>query len=102
MSADWPFADPMNVASITTRQVLKENCPIRIVSHDEDDGCWQFLCGTTDDPDDSMVVALERIVEHDPSIRELADLPLGWKAWRDSPAGLWQRGQVETDGWSEP
>lgn len=40
----WLFEDPPNVAVITSNQVLQGN-PILYVSHDEDDGCWQFHTG---------------------------------------------------------
>ena len=53
----WPFADTPNTASITTRQVL-EGAPVLLVTHDADDGSWQFLCGTTDDPADARIVGL--------------------------------------------
>jgi hypothetical protein len=41
----WPFDDSPNVAVITTRQVTEDNAPILLVSHDEEDGSWQFLPG---------------------------------------------------------
>src|SRR4051794_14128998 len=42
---DWPFANPPDVAAITTRQVVHGGEPILLVSHDADDGSWQFLTG---------------------------------------------------------
>ena len=84
----WPFDDPPNVEAITTRQVLDENYPILLVTHDEDDG-WQILCGTSNDVDDGRVVDLGCMYERDPSIGELADLPLGWQASRESVADAW-------------
>jgi hypothetical protein len=38
-----------------------------------------------------MVVGLGSIVELDPSVCELADLPLGWRAWRSSKTEPWRR-----------
>ena len=37
---DWPFDDPQNVAVVTTREITKENAPIPLGSHDEEDGGW--------------------------------------------------------------
>ena len=88
----WPFEDPPNTAAITTRQVL-EGAPILLVTHDADDGGWQFLCGTSDDPADGRVVGLGRMLTRDPSLGELADLPEGWRAWRASAGQHWERGQ---------
>jgi hypothetical protein len=87
----WPFADTPNTASITTRQVL-EGAPILLVTHDADDGSWQFVCGTTDDPADARVVGLGQMYKRDATLRELADLPEGWRASRTSTDRPWQRG----------
>ena len=43
MTPDWPFADPTNVATITVRQIVRDGQPILHVSHDHEDGGWQFL-----------------------------------------------------------
>jgi hypothetical protein len=86
----WPFTDSPNTASITTRQVL-EGAPILLVTHDADDGCWQFLCGTTNESEDARVVGLGQMYKRDVTLGELADLPEGWRASR-SAAGLpWHR-----------
>ena len=91
MSADWPFADPPNVAVFSTRQVFRSGQPILHVSHDADDGAWQFHAGSTVAEADAMVVALQEVLAHDPSIAELADLPLGWFAERTAAGQPWVR-----------
>lgn len=90
------FADAANTAVITTRQVIEQGLPIRRVSHDLDDGAWQFLCGTTNAESDARIVGLGEIVRLDPSVREVADLPLGWVAWRSSRSDAWQRAPRST------
>jgi hypothetical protein len=92
---DWPFDDPKNVATVTVRQIIREGQPILLVSHDADDGSWQFLTGGRFFTGDAMLVALHEIVQHDPSVRELADLPLGWVATRDSAGSSWRRSPDE-------
>ena len=87
---NWPFDDKPNTASITTRQVL-EGAPILLVTHDADDGSWQFLCGTTDDPADGRIVGLGQMYKRDATLGEVADLPEGWRASRASAGGPWQR-----------
>lgn len=91
--ARWPFADPPNVAVFATSDVMDRNLPIVHVTHDEDDGAWQFHSanGAPDDPGEHRLVALEEIVKLDPSIIELADLPCGWRAVRDRRGGPWRR-----------
>ena len=93
MTESWPFADTPTTAVITLKQILEHGAPIRYVSHDQDDGAWQFLNGDDIDPDDARVVALRTILIHDPTIAVLADLPLGGYAWRNIPTEPWQRGQ---------
>ena len=91
---DWPFADPKDVAVFTTTQVLRLRQPILHVSHDDEDGAWQFHAGSVQvSTSDMMVVALEEMVAHDPTITELADLPCGWIAERDGMGSPWRRVQ---------
>ena len=84
----WPFADTPNTASITTRQVL-EGAPILLVTLDADDGGWQFLCGTSDDPADARIVGLGQMYKRDPTLGALADLPEGGRASRTSAGQAW-------------
>jgi hypothetical protein len=88
---DWPFEDPPNTAAITTRLVL-DGAPILLVTHDADDGGYQFLPGTSVDPHDARVVGLGEMCARDSSLLELADLPEGWRAWRADVGAPWKRG----------
>jgi len=92
VSEEWPFDAPRNLAVVTLWRILRDGRPILYVSHDVDDGGWQFLDGEkVDVTKDAMLVCLHTVAEHDPSVRELADLPLGWCATRSSPADKWRR-----------
>jgi hypothetical protein len=84
----WPFKDPPDRRVYTTRFVLDDDYPILVVSHDPD-GEWEFLCGTTDKPKDAREVLLGEIVDLDERVREVADLPVGWRAQRSDPGGPW-------------
>jgi hypothetical protein len=90
----WVFADPRNLAVITVAQVLRLGMPVLYVTHDADDGGWQFLTGEAVEAADSMVVALEEMIGHDPSLAALADLPIGWCAWREGKEADWLRGPL--------
>lgn len=90
-SSSWPFADPPNVVCFTVRGIVEEGKPILMVSRDEEDGAWQCLTGDAFDMSDAMLVSLQSLVERDPSLRALADMPPGWMAWRESPAAAWSR-----------
>ncbi|HET7577439.1 MAG TPA: hypothetical protein VFK19_12880 [Sphingomicrobium sp.] len=89
---DWPFNDPPDFATITTRAIMHDDDWIALVSHDAEDGAWQFL-GPDGAPaiDDGMVVCLHHLLEKDRLVAELADLPLGWRAWRETASNPWQR-----------
>lgn len=43
-----PSDELPNTATITCRHIIDGSLPILYVSHDEDDGMWQFLCGKSD------------------------------------------------------
>jgi len=77
MTTEWKFDQCRDVAAITTRQVLHEGYPILRVVHYADDHSWAFTCGTTNDPGDGLVVSMGCIVEHDPTLSEIAELPPG-------------------------
>ncbi|MDZ7969663.1 MAG: hypothetical protein RM368_32770 [Nostoc sp. DedSLP03] len=90
-NSTWLFEDPPNVAVITSTDILQGGKPILFVSHDSDDGAWQFHTSENVSIDNAMTVALARIVALDPSIQELADLPLGWIAVRQEVKHSWIR-----------
>jgi hypothetical protein len=94
--AAWEFKAPPNLAVITTRQVIRDGGWIGFVNHDDDDGGWQFHCHDRRELSeaDAMIVSLHSVVEGDPTVSQLADLPLGWCAWRETPASPWRRGRV--------
>ncbi len=85
----WPFNEAKNLGVFTTIRVIEDGYPILLVTHDED-GDWQFLCGTTNHSEDARLVCLKDIVEAHPSVAELADLPMGWQAKRDGPDKPWE------------
>jgi hypothetical protein len=89
----WPFSDSPNLAVIVDRAILFRGKWVGYVSHDIDDGCWQFHTGEGGaiEPQEAAVVCLGDMLELDPTLSELADLPLGWSAWRQSINSPWQR-----------
>jgi hypothetical protein len=92
MDSDWPFSDPKNVITFTVTDIIKKRTPILYVAHEESDGGWQFLTGgDLPEKKDWLLVALSEIVAVDPTIKELADLPLGYSATRAGPGETWQK-----------
>ena len=83
------FEDPLETAVFTTTYVLKENKPILYVSHDAD-GAWQFHTANDGvDTTTAMLVTLQNVLEHDATINEVSDLPLGHYASRESVGAAW-------------
>jgi len=91
MNSNWPFQDAENVAVFTVRGVVRDGHPILRVVHDVEDGAWQFLEWDTPEEKDAMILTLSEIVEFDPTVRELADLPFGWQATRRNGDDPWHR-----------
>ncbi|MCI9284629.1 MAG: hypothetical protein HFJ91_02255 [Muribaculaceae bacterium] len=85
----FPFDDAPDTATIICSHVLEHNAPILYVSHDGDDGMWQFLCGRVHDTADAKLVSLRWVFDHDRSIGALKDMPPGYVAERDSVEGRW-------------
>ncbi|MBZ9868006.1 hypothetical protein LB515_21745 [Mesorhizobium sp. CA15] len=92
---DWKFKDPKNLAVISTRRIFRGGGWIAYVSHDVEDESWQFYGNEPEvDHDDLILVGLIEVVELDESVAQLADLPLGWHAWRDTKTSPWKRGKM--------
>lgn len=87
--AQWVFAEAADAAVLTTETVLDGRQPILFVSHDVEDGLWQFLEGGHVGDEAVREAALSEIVARDPTIVELARLPLGWEAKRRAPDEPW-------------
>jgi hypothetical protein len=85
------FEDPLNTAVFTTRFVIKDKKDITYVTHDLEDGTWQFL--SNDDFEDyedvAMIVGLGEIINIDNTVLEIADLPMGYYATRKNKKDQW-------------
>ncbi|OKL41087.1 hypothetical protein [Pontibacter flavimaris] len=85
------FEEPLHSAVFTTSFVLEEKKPITHVSHDADDGAWQFF--SDDELEDfesvARVVGLGEIIKLDDSILALADMPAGYFAYRARVKDKW-------------
>jgi hypothetical protein len=86
----FPFNEPENVAVFTCSHILDDKVDICYVTHDEDDGAWQFLCGQTHTEADARIVSLKEMVDMDSSIGALAGMPLGCGAVRDNSLSPWK------------
>jgi len=94
----WPFKAAKNTMAFAHAAIFKKDEPILRVSHDED-GDWQFLDGvSTNASKNAMLVALSTVVERDPSVLDVADLPVGWSVIRTKPGAPWKRDTSADEG----
>jgi len=97
MDTTWKFDQPPNCAVFTIRGILEHGESVLRVTHDEDDHGWQFLGLDTPDASDARIVGLGEMVSLDPTLLELADLPVGWHAWRRHVGDSWSRSKNSND-----
>jgi hypothetical protein len=83
--------EPGNTMVLTTKDIACGAKPILLVSHDFEDGMWEFLDGEDVDENNAYVVSLDEIIQIDSSITILHDLPLGWIAYRKDCNDSWIR-----------
>ncbi|MCA8915538.1 MAG: hypothetical protein KDB90_09010 [Planctomycetes bacterium] len=91
---EWPFVDEPDVSVLTTRQIIEQGAPIMCVTHDLEDGMWQFLHSDEVDEGDVLLVTLESVLALDAALGELWDLEPGWLAARESAEEGWERAYV--------
>src|ERR1700740_140501 len=67
----WPFLDPPNTAVITNVRILDEEHWVHYVSHEAEDGAWQFHPFTGPaSMQEAAVVSLKSILDLEPRIEE--------------------------------
>jgi len=88
---DWPFDQARNVAAVSDAAVVDERAPVLVVVHYSDDDSWGFMSGEPFTPERGKVIAMGEVLELDPTLREIADLPPGWSATRAHIGGSWDR-----------
>jgi hypothetical protein len=88
------FQESDKTSVFTTRYVIRDKRPITYVTHEED-GTWQFF--SSDEFENfeeiAMIVGLGEIVALDPSLLELADMPVGHYAIRETANAKWSKRQ---------
>jgi hypothetical protein len=93
----WPFPDAASTAALTSGDVLDRGMFVALVTHDADDGTWQFhsVNGAPTDDSEARVVGLGTILALDPSLAGVGALPLGWMARRLTRGGTWQNSPID-------
>lgn len=91
MKLNKVFPDSLNTAVFTTKFVVHDRKEITYISHDFEDGAWEFYSDDNFDnyEDIVLILSLDEIIQLDISLLEVADLPLGFVATRKSKADDW-------------
>lgn len=88
---NWKFPDHPHTGVYLSETVHKGTEPVTYVSHDTEDGAWQFLGDRMSDGGGPVISCFHHPIDNDPTLAELADLPLGWYAEREKPGEPWIR-----------
>jgi hypothetical protein len=81
----------IDIAVFTTKYVLEDKRIITYVSHEIEDGAWQFF---SDDKFEDFskvvrVVGFNEMMDLDPTLRELVDMEMGYIATRNNIDDKW-------------
>jgi hypothetical protein len=94
---NWKFLDPPHTGVYLSETVHNGTEAVTYVSHDAEDGAWQFLGDSMSDGGGPVLSCFHHPVDRDPTLAELADLPCGWYAERNKPGEPWIRKQHVPD-----
>lgn len=88
----YKFNDPKDTACFVCNHVFNQERAILFVTHEAEDGFWQFLCGHNDHSHDNdyKVISIEQATVIDESINDLYEMPLGSGATRESQSNKWE------------
>jgi hypothetical protein len=95
--AGWKFAVSPHTSAYLSKAVNEGAEAVTFVFHDASDGSWQFIGDSPVSKCGGVLVCLHHPIDNDPSLAELADLPLGWIAERKAPGEPWDRYDCEAD-----
>ena len=89
---DWNFPDPpLNAGSLLSNLSRSQNDEEPFTYAARDDGEWLFLGDQMTDGGGPVRSRLTRVLPKDPTLFELADLPVNWYATRSEVGAPWER-----------
>ena len=94
---NWTFKEQRSVTVVTEETIAEGLSPILYVFRDSVDGQWIFLSDEKSAGNEVAFITLEAIVKIDYSIKQLSDLPAGWKAWREAKDKPWKRSKLKRE-----
>jgi Domain of unknown function (DUF4262) len=94
---NWKFPDEPHTGVFLSNTVHTGAEAVTYVSHDIEEGAWQFLSDSMDAGGGPVISCFHHPIDNDPTLVELADLPLGWCAVREKPGAPWKRSEKEPE-----
>lgn len=88
---DWKFPDPPHTGVFLSEGIHSGSEAVTYVSRDIEDAAWQFLGDSMAGDSEPVLSCFHHVIDTDPSLKELADLPLGWYAEREKVGEPWLR-----------
>jgi len=85
------FQNPATAVVNTQWVVVNKGFPVLVAFHNEEHDEWIFFADVNPSVDVQVSVALEELLKLDGTLKELSDLPAGWKATREKKGGPWKR-----------
>lgn len=97
VDAIMSFPKDSHHKSYVCNHVFDQTRPILLVSRP--DGDWCFLCGESHPQDASAykVAGIGHVLDQDPSLLQLSDLPPNWGAERKGVGEEWVRSQFDPE-----
>ena len=92
---NWTFPDAPSTRVFLSQAVFEKVEAVTYVSHDFEDGAWQFLGDSMSGNKPPVISCFSHPIEDDPTLNELSDLPLGWWAERQASGESWVRRKHE-------
>lgn len=89
--AGWLRHCVLGTTSIATAAVLAGEEPVLYISHDAEDGMWQFVGSSDATVENGRIGHLHHIVELDATLIDVLDLEPGQHATRTHVGGPWTR-----------
>lgn len=94
--SDFKFREPESSSCIACKHVVSKKKPVLYVTHDKENGVWQFLCGDTEHANDTLhIISLKQVCKVDPTVNELYEVPIGFGAERKTVKDEWVTFQME-------
>ena len=98
--AYFPFSERRDTFAFTCTHILDGEGEIRLVTHHFDDGSYEFLCGEEGhEAAHAVIITIGELLDLDPSIGLVSDLPVGCCAVRKDKSSPWEFSKLADEQW---